>query len=528
MNLHRIGSSFILLMVLAAAGCAAPATATESPTQQPTIRAEATSTNPPSNTESPTLVATTAPSMEAGARYYYVDGTTLVAVPAGEFAMGADGQDNPEHRVTLGDFWIYSTKVTNQQYALCQELGKCTAPNAEDDPNYQAGDRANDPIVGVTYDQAVAYCTFVQGRLPTEAEWEKASRNPDGGLYPWGDAAPSCDLANFKDCVGSLTNVINFEGSASFYGALGMAGNSFEWVADWYAPDYYASSPAENPQGPESGTARAIRSSSYESDANQLAVTNRGSENPENHRPDLGFRCVVEDPTYFAPSCQTPLVYGMEASAATQAAAGCPALDIKQAPYCSGTTPLTNVTFSSPSDANTEIDASGCTPSGNSNLYTCKSLNTVVSMTASCQFNLTGNSSCPSGYAQQGQQCVADGSAGQCLVGNFDSANQCCTTQNAPAKSSRVCPAGTFYSESKDACLTYPVKELVTVSAEVQLIPVATCQAPSNTGAGGGGGGGNEGGGGGGPTPGVATAPSCPVGDWDPVQNCCAFLNVCY
>jgi formylglycine-generating enzyme required for sulfatase activity len=261
MNRHRIAFALILFIIVT--GCATPATETESPTEQPAIQEVVTATDLPASTEVPTLAVATAQVMEVGARYYYVDGTTLVAVPAGEFPMGATGQDNPEHRVTLGDFWIYSTKVTNQQYALCQELGKCTAPNPEDNPNYQESARANDPVVGVTYDQAVAYCTFVQGRLPTEAEWEKAARNPDGGAYPWGDAAPSCDLANFKDCVGSLTNVINFEGSASFYGGLDMAGNSFEWVADWYAADYYASSPAENPQGPESGTARAIRSSSY-------------------------------------------------------------------------------------------------------------------------------------------------------------------------------------------------------------------------------------------------------------------------
>lgn len=523
MNLHRIGSFFILFAIMMTAGCAAPATATESPTQPATIRVEATNTNPAPNTEAPTLVATTAPAMEIGARSYYVDGTTLVAVPAGEFLMGAAGEDNPEHSVTLHDFWIYSTKVTNRQYALCEELGKCTGPNPEDNLNYQDNARANDPIVGVTYDQAVAYCSFVQGRLPTEAEWEKAARNPDGGPYPWGDAAPSCDLANFKNCVGSLTNVINFEGAASFYGVLDMAGNSFEWVADWYAPDYYASSPAENPQGPENGTVRVIRSSSYESDAEQLAVTNRGSENPENHRPDLGFRCVLEDPTYFASACASPLVYGMDASAATQAAAGCPALDIKQAPYCAGKLPLTNVKFEGPSDAT--IDAANCTPSDDPRLFTCQSSGTVVSIAANCQVDLSGKGVCPDGFSPQGDQCVANSATGACLEGNYDAAQGCCNVPESAdlLSASTVCPVGTFYSGTKNACLTYPVQEIVTVTHHVLF---AAC---TTTTSGGGGGGDETGEGGSAPT---SCAPQdCGVVDvWSPTLCCCTVYfdpNTC-
>jgi formylglycine-generating enzyme required for sulfatase activity len=190
MKLHGVVSGLNLLAAMIMVGCAAAASETVVPTQPPSVHVEATETVlPPKNTEPPTLVAASGPDMEVGSTYFYVDGTTLVAVPAGEFLMGADGKDNGEHAVTLNDYWIYSTKVTNQQFALCETLGKCTSPNLEDNPNYKDYSRSNDPVVGVTYNQAVAYCSFVHGRLPTEAEWEKSARNPDGSLYPWGDTA---------------------------------------------------------------------------------------------------------------------------------------------------------------------------------------------------------------------------------------------------------------------------------------------------------------------------------------------------
>jgi formylglycine-generating enzyme required for sulfatase activity len=509
MKLERVA----LFAVMLVAGCAAPATETSTATQPATVGVQPTAANVPTATATevpPTLAAVTGPAMEVGSRYYYVDGTTLVAVPAGEFLMGADGEDNPNHTVSLSDYWIYSTKVTNQQYAWCEALGNCTPPNVEDNSNYQDSGRANDPVVGITYDQAIAYCTFVQGRLPTEAEWEKAARNPDGGLYPWGDEAPSCDLTNFNNCVGGTTSVTNYAAAISFYGVLDVVGNTFEWVADWYAADYYASSPQENPQGPEIGSSRTIRSSSYVSDANQLSVAIRGSEDPQTHRPDLGFRCVVEDPTYFAPFCEVPLAYGMDTSAATRAVESCPALNITQAPYCVGKLPLTNVKFEGPSDAT--IDASNCTPSNDPNLFTCQAPETVVSITADCQVDLSGNSLCPDGFSQQGSQCVASGGVGECLAGEYDSAQGCCQVQDSTDVTSPapVCPVGTFYSKNENACLAYPVKELVTVTQDVLF---AACTTTS------GGGGGGDGGSG---EPTSCAPLDCgPVNSWSPTLCCC-------
>ena len=513
MKLKRVTSGLILSVVMMLAGCAAPATETDIATQPPQpTQVKSTATDAPPNTEVPTLTVAPGPAMEVGSRYYYVDGTTLVAIPAGEFLMGVSGEDNPEHTVTLGDYWMYATKVTNRQYALCEVLGDCTAPNLEDNPNYQDTARANDPVVGVTYDQAVAYCSFVQGRLPTEAEWEKAARNPNGSLYPWGDEAPSCDLANFNNCVGSTTNVIDYPGAISYYGVLEVVGNTFEWVADWYAPDYYANSPAENPQGPESGTLRSLRSSSFTSAADQVPVTNRAAEDPQNHRSDVSFRCVVEDPTYFASSCESPLVYGSDTNTPAQSAETCPALNITQAPYCVGKLPLTNVKFEGPSDAT--IDASNCTPSDDPSLFTCQTPETIVSIAANCQVDLTGNSLCPDGFTQQGNGCVGSGGAGECLVGDYDSLQGCCQVQSQTdfASPSTVCPVGTFYSKNENACLAYPVKELITVAQDVLFAACTT--TPS------GGGGGGDGGGGGSPTS-CAPQDCGPVNPWSPTLCCC-------
>ena len=135
MKVPRRISGLLLLVFMIASSCAAPATETSTATEPPeTVSAEPTATNAPPATEIPTLVTATGPAMEVGSTFYYVDGTTLVAVPAGEFKMGASGTDNAEHTVSLSDYWIYSTKVTNQQFALCEALGKCTAPNPEDNP----------------------------------------------------------------------------------------------------------------------------------------------------------------------------------------------------------------------------------------------------------------------------------------------------------------------------------------------------------------------------------------------------------
>jgi formylglycine-generating enzyme required for sulfatase activity len=475
MKRHAINSSLMLFIALLVTNCApqVPQTVVSTPSQIVTLPSIATE-EPPTEI---VLVPTAGPSMEVGSTYAYVDGGILVAVPAGEFIMGGDGPENPAHRVTLRDFWIYSTKVTNQQYKFCEDLGQCTTPDQTNNPAYRDRIRANDPVVGVTYHQAAAYCSFVRGRLPTEAEWEKSARGPDGNRYPWGNSEPNCDLLNFNNCVGGITSVVSYPKGASVYGALEMAGNVLEWVQDWYDPNYYSISPAENPLGPESGTMRTVRSSTHLSTADQAALTNRYPNTPENQRTDLGFRCVVEDPTYFAPFCESALLYRSNVSDAPQASEACPALNIDQAPYCVQTSPVTDITFSGPPDAT--IDSGSCAPTGDPNRFTCSQPGAIVSIRANCQENLPGNPSCPSGFSQQNNACVADGGGGQCLTGwNYDSSRQCCISGGGPNSISitSICPVGTFFAVNQNACLPYPVQGIVDVSYQVRF---NSCSLPT-------------------------------------------------
>jgi len=503
MKRYLIVSGLLGLIIVGLVACTPtstePITATSASTQQLVSTTPSTVTKPVI-TQTTEVIPVTGPSMEIGSVHPYVDGSNLLGIRAGDFIMGEGEGENPEHIVKLDDFWIYSTEVTNQQYTLCVEVGQCTKPDLDDNLAYLDSTHANDPVVGITYEQAAAYCEFVNGRLPTEAEWEKAARGPDGNIYPWGDMSPSCDLLNFDNCTGETTNVVTYLEGKSHYGGLDMAGNVFEWVADWYDPDYYSSSPVENPPGPDTGNARSIRSSSFESGPDQIPLASRYFDDPQNNRSDLGFRCVVDDPTFFAPFCQTAIVYGPDAnsgdSGQNSGSETCPTVDISQAKYCSGKIPATNITFSGPPDA--VIDPGDCLPSGDPALFVCQSAS-QVSITANCQLDLQINPTCPDGYSQQDDDtCIADGGAGQCLNGwKFDSAKQCCSSQVSQdsSPSLAICPVGTYYSASQNACLPLPVQGIVSVVQDVEF------QACVSSGGGGGG--------------------QCPGGKYDPAQGCC-------
>lgn len=257
-------------------------------------------------TSVPTLVPVTLGGPSAGTILSWMDGGSLVYVPAGQFTMGANGADNPSHSVSLSAYWISRTKITNRMYLLCVGVGVCSPPApipggaVYSNPVY--GDH---PVVGVTWEQANTYCGWAGGRLPTEAEWEKAARGPGGQAYPWGNEKPSCDLLNFNNCVRGTTSVVSYPDSASPYLTLDMAGNAFEWTLDWYDASYYATSPVQDPPGPESGVYRVIRGSGFESDASQVDSAIRRPASPDYASRDLGFRCVVPQPINFPPYCES-------------------------------------------------------------------------------------------------------------------------------------------------------------------------------------------------------------------------------
>ncbi|MGD8603225.1 MAG: SUMF1/EgtB/PvdO family nonheme iron enzyme [Anaerolineales bacterium] len=248
-----------------------------------------------------------------------VDGMMMVFVPAGEFLQGA-GEDPaatqdefPQRSVYLDAYWIDQTEVTNAMFAefLNQEGNQkeggfywADALSSFQDIRWVDGEWVvppgleQHPVREVTWFGAQAYCQWVGRRLPTEAEWEKAARGTDGRVYPWGESQPNCDTANYDaGCyLRVTTRVGSWPLSHSPYGVHDMAGNLWEWTADWYQHDYYASAPLENPQGPGSGTEKVIRGGSYfpHDYADHIRTTNREGYMPTSSGPNLGFRCAAD------------------------------------------------------------------------------------------------------------------------------------------------------------------------------------------------------------------------------------------
>jgi len=264
--------------------------------------------------DSPATVAAAPPAavdlagvLGVGSAMQWYDNGTLVFVPAGESKQGSsDYEDSPPRTTYLDDFWIYKFQVTNDQYRLCVAAGACSPPaNEPPFPDYLEVETKDRPVIGVDWEQAQTYCGWMQARLPTEAEWEKVARGPDGSPYPWGGEQPSCQFLNFVDCaVGKTSDVFGYPDGMSFYETFDMEGNAFEWVSDWYDPNYYRASPGENPMGPEMGEVRSVRGSSYMSAADLLPSARRFYLEPDKYRVDLGFRCVVVDPGGYAPYCE--------------------------------------------------------------------------------------------------------------------------------------------------------------------------------------------------------------------------------
>jgi formylglycine-generating enzyme required for sulfatase activity len=219
----------------------------------------------------------------------------MVYVPAGEFLMGSDAGDasnseRPQHAVYLNGFWIDRTEVSEDQAAQCVAAGVCTglfALRGSQLPTHYA-----------SWEEARIYCAWVEARLPTEAEWEKAARGTDGRTYPWGNSEPNNDIANYT-VVHTTANRVNEPvgtrlGGASPYGALHMAGNVWEWVADWFDATYYARSPYRNPTGPESGSEKVLRGGSANNSKWEIRASYRFSASPtQGSLHGMGFRCAA-------------------------------------------------------------------------------------------------------------------------------------------------------------------------------------------------------------------------------------------
>ena len=248
---------------------------------------------------------------------YYLPGTKggpMILVPAGDFKMGCNHwvdsecdeglesepgfNEEPFHRVYLDAFYIDKFEVTHGQYDECVNAGAFQAI-------YKSREFASEfqPVNTVKWNQARTYCEWAGKRLPTEAEWEKALRGPDGRKYPWGnpgdDEKIDCSRAVMKDVKtnkggcgrGSTWEVGSKPAGISFYGAYDMLGNAAEWCSDFWDFHYYQTSPARNPKGPEGGYTHSLRGGDWLSEPGELRASARGYGYAESGSR-AGIRCA--------------------------------------------------------------------------------------------------------------------------------------------------------------------------------------------------------------------------------------------
>jgi len=256
------------------------------------------------------------------------DGMSLVFIPAGDFLMGSSNQDDlsqsnekPQHKVYLKAYWIDKTEVTigmfrkfvqSTGYVTTAEKinsGKLTPLEADSGrlpgsdwehprgPGISVENIDRMPVALVTWDDAQAYCQWAGRRLPSEAEWEKAARGTDGRIFPWGNDRDLNGRLNYwgdADGYPYTAPVGSFPAGASPYGVLDMAGNVWEWVADWYSEDYYSHSSSQDPTGPATGDTRAKHGGSFADVIAEVRSAARHSFWPGNYLDSVGFRCAMD------------------------------------------------------------------------------------------------------------------------------------------------------------------------------------------------------------------------------------------
>ena len=238
----------------------------------------------------------------------------MVYIPEGEFTMGSSSQSErvwteyrrivsnnefPQRTVTIDAYWIDETEVTFTMFSRCIDLGVCSPSQNKDDD----GVHQNLPQTNVDWFQAMAYCEWVGGSLPTEAQWEKAARGAEARKFPWGSNFPSEQYTNVVRSSMDLRGVGSFPKGASPFGVLDMAGNAFEWVKDWYGENYYKENISSNPMGPKTGIEKTIRGIStvkiyrdtlqrWRQEGRYADTTIRSSQEPDYTSDVLGFRCA--------------------------------------------------------------------------------------------------------------------------------------------------------------------------------------------------------------------------------------------
>lgn len=223
----------------------------------------------------------------------------MIYVPEGYFPMGTNSgtreDQKPLHYVYTSAYFIDRLEVSNAQYAEFMKATGHPAPAFWEDERFN---RPDQPVVGVSWFDAMAYARWKGGRLPTEAEWEKAARGNDTRLYPWGGKWALGFHLFFVNVYGVEDNypftapVDYYESGASPFGLLNMAGNVWEWCLDWYQKDYYRISPELDPEGPGPGKMKVVRGGSWANPLSGVQITRRGRNRPHIKNTLYGFRTV--------------------------------------------------------------------------------------------------------------------------------------------------------------------------------------------------------------------------------------------
>ena len=222
------------------------------------------------------------------------DGVSLVRIEGGTFTMG-DDEFFPMREVFLNPFYIDATEVTTARYSKFLQANGSLAP-PDDWDSVDLKKHGDLPVVGVSWNDADAYCQWVGRRLPTEAEWERTARDSDQRKYPWGNDEPGAGKAAYARKAehayeGGLERVGSLEAGRSREGVYDLEGNVSEWVSDWFAESFSVDD-VRNPKGPPSGEKKVIRGSGWHEPVERIGGSRRYQASPDNRTDDVGFRCA--------------------------------------------------------------------------------------------------------------------------------------------------------------------------------------------------------------------------------------------
>ena len=196
----------------------------------------------------------------------------------GSLETVGESDERPQHRVTLSPFLIQEHEVTNEEYRRFDPSHGRFAPDKQ-------------PVVNVSWYEAIAYAAWLGGSLPTEAQWEFAARGQSGRTYPWGEEDPTCARANFDECKAGLRPVeVGHDQGKTPEGVYDLAGSVWEWCRDWYRP--YPDQGQTDPLGPPTGSFRVKRGGSFDYDQMSVRGAYRDRYGPEGRDGGGGFRVV--------------------------------------------------------------------------------------------------------------------------------------------------------------------------------------------------------------------------------------------